>query len=32
MDLWASDSVYCITLKAGPSDTIAERKVGGGGA
>ena len=32
MDLWASDSVYCVTLKAGPSDAIAEGKVGGGSA
>jgi len=30
MDLWASDSMDCITLKAGPSDAIAEGKVGGG--
>lgn len=30
MDLQASDSMYFITLKAGPSDAIAEGKVGGG--
>lgn len=32
MDLWASDSMYCVTLKAGPSDAIAEGKVGGSSA
>lgn len=30
MDLHAADSVDCITLKAGPSNGIAEREVGEG--
>lgn len=30
MDVHAADSVDCITLKAGPSNGIAEREVGEG--